>query len=218
MVAVNSFFLDLIFPKTCYCCHRNGVYFCPSCLATLNRRGVDPLLGHPHLDGCLSLFRYQRHIRQAIRHLKYNFVSDLAPSFGEIISQELITSYPNLLHYWQENSFTLIPIPLHSFRQNWRGFNQSSLIVELLSPLINLSFSDSVLTRTVNTVSQTKLAVKSQRLSNVTAAFQIGAGFQPQSNYLLFDDVTTTHSTLSAAAAVLATSGASSIWGLTLAG
>jgi ComF family protein len=205
-----SLLLDLLFPKTCYFCGRPGCYFCPSC------NGIQPTMAIvpnplPPLSGLLSLFPYRPPLRRALLDLKYYLVTDLVDELSRLVICRLTSDYPHLLSYWSQNRFTLVPVPLHPFRQNWRGFNQSVLFVRRLSTGLNLDYAD-CLQRIKSSPSQTQVNPQ-DRPQNVSRAFRLAAN--PPSRVILFDDVYTTGSTLASAAGCFPSS--TTLWGLTIA-
>jgi ComF family protein len=208
-----SIILDTIFPRCCYRCHSSGWYLCPECQEFLKCR---PIKHSPtsRLDGTLSLFRYHSYLKAIIKDLKFGFVTDLIPEIISFTIPKIENNYPKLLRYWQENKFSLVPIPLHPFRHSWRGFNQSAEIGQKLSLKLNLSYHPEILTRVKNTLPQTKIRDKLVRRSNTSSSFRLCC--DKYKNIILFDDVYTTGSTLSSAASVFP--GDTAIWGFTLAG
>lgn len=71
-----SLIIDLIFPKICYGCGKEGEYLCPKC-----QDNISILNTHPPkdgFDGGLSLCRYNYAVKSAILDLKYSFVTDNA--------------------------------------------------------------------------------------------------------------------------------------------
>lgn len=196
-----SLFLDILFPK--------------NNLTPLNLLPTQPAK-HPQnsrLDGIVSIFKYHGIIKDTLTDFKFDFVSTLAPELIEIMSSRLQSDFPNILNYWHDQNFCLVPIPLHSRRQNWRGFNQSELIAVGLSKKLNLPINNSLLSRCHHTVSQSSLP-KSARRQNISSAFKLNQNIV--GNFILVDDVYTTGSTLNAAAEVFFSK--SILWGLTIAG
>lgn len=200
-----SLLLDLIFPRP----YNSSDYYHS---VTLNSVKHFP---RSSLSDSLSVFRYTGIIRQTLIDIKYNFVSDACHSLGSFTSQQLLKSFPNIVHYWQKHQFSLVPIPLHSHRLNWRGFNQAEILGQLIANQLGLSYSP-LLTRGRYTPPQVSLHDKSLRSRNLKNVFSTIN--DPPSTILLFDDVATTYSTLRSAATVLSRSGATNIFGLTIAG
>ena len=213
-----SFILDFLFPTKCLGCGKNGSYFCPSCLNKQITHSPVFSNKNPQIEGHLSLYKYHGLIKKIITEIKYNFVTDIIDSFTDNCANLIKNNFSNLLTYWQQNDFVLIPIPLYIFRQNWRGFNQSALIGKLLAKKLNLRFSDQVLIRSKNTHTQAKLKRKTDKLTNLSNAFTITDQKIP-SNIILFDDVATTFSTLNSAFQTISSCGSPShFWFLTLSG
>ena len=211
-----SLILDLIFPKICYGCGKTGDYLCPKCQKHLTILNIkSPKNG---FDGGLSLFKYQSFIKSAITDLKYNFVSDNSTNLANLMAKILKSDFPNLIKYWRQNDFVLIPIPLHFSRQNWRGFNQSELLAKKLAKNISLDFSNQVLIRHQNTLIQARLKKTENRSKNVANIFSLhqSIGNIKNKNVILFDDVSTTQSTLISAFSTLKTLSPSHCWYLTL--
>jgi len=205
--------LDFLFPPSCYGCRRLGPYFCSTCLKKLTIHSISPF-PPPPLVGRLSLFKYDSSIRCCLVDLKYKFVSHLSLNLSDLICHQLITRFPNLLSFWQDNQFGLVPIPLHPLRQNWRGFNQSHLLGQLIATTLGLHFCPHLLTRSRFNPPQTKLPSR-QRIKNPQNTFRL-TNKSPPSNIILFDDVYTTGATIQSAAYTLPKT--SQIWAFTVAG
>jgi len=110
----------------------------------------------------------------------------------------------------------MVPVPLHPARQRERGFNQASLLAELLSAQISIP-SRAILKRVRYTTTQTALA-RSERMENLHNAFRLRKNADVRGlRVLLIDDVLTTGSTLSECARVLKRAGATSVHAATAA-
>jgi ComF family protein len=191
-----SLILDLIFPKICLNCGQHGHYFCPKCFS-LQKTNYLKYLNKSPREGSLSIFRYQTIIKKAILEIKYQFVTDIIDELVSLSVHQIKANYPHLLKYWQENNFILIPVPLFSSRQNWRGFNQSVLIGQKIASKLKLRFSDQIIYRTKYTHTQARIKNHLSRKNNLQNAFAIKS--KPPQNIILFDDVTSSFSTLNSA-------------------
>lgn len=219
--------VDFLFPKRCLNCSRGGKYLCFSCFKAAQKAFLfcsycskTSFLGQTHkkcqrrsgLDGLISIWLYRGIVRQAIVSLKYKFASKIALELAEE-SAEVLKSinlpFKNIL---------LVPIPLHTKRKNWRGFNQAEEVGKVIAQRLGWKFQTNLLERTKFSKPQVGLLEK-ERKENVKNSFLVknGETLKNTCNIFLFDDVWTTGSTLKEAAKALKKEGAGTIWGLTLA-
>jgi ComF family protein len=231
--------IDLLFPRRCLGCGKYGSYFCQDCLKTIKpiERQVCPVcekpaingLTHPRcqtrssLDGLVSLFSYEGMIRKAIAKLKYKFVTDLASELIIKMIQIIETDRNGRFKYLnclmeKKEQVILVPVPLHSRRERWRGFNQAELLGKILVTHFGWQFVPDFLFRQKSTKPQVGLK-SDKRQQNIHGAFKISPNIQISQypNIVIFDDVWTTGSTLNEAGKVLKMAGTKKVWGLTLA-
>ncbi len=198
--------LDLIFPKTCLECKKTGKYICDDCL-----RKVPP--GGWVTKSNLSLFRYKGVIRKAIIALKYKYSTEVA---DELVSY-LVTSL--LRNKFIMPGTCLIPVPMHWYKKNFRGFNQAELIGEKLSKKMSWKFIPDLLIKKKPTTSQVELKGSARR-KNLYGVFSLNPDYTLNAKpytLVLFDDVLTTGSTLKEAMEVLHAAGVKKVFGLTVA-
>ena len=218
--------LDLLFPRWCVGCGREGDFICPDCLKELPRINppLCPRCGRPQLnavvcpacvgweasiDGIRALFKFEGAVRQAIHELKYNNVRAIAPLLGKWLGDYLIANpLPAEL---------LVPVPLHARRLRERGYNQSRLLARELSLLSGLPLVDDCLVRITHGTPQARTRNVAERRGNVADAFSCRDRRLEDKQVLVIDDVSTSGATLDACARALKSAGASSAWGLVLA-
>lgn len=220
-------FLDLLFPKRCVGCRKQGSYFCIRCqgLAKLQFPQVCPVCernsigGITHKwcrkkgyvpEGLFSVWVYEGVLRKLIWKLKYKFVSDMAL---EIAKAAMVQKWPE----WLEQEFVVVPVPLHWVRQNWRGFNHAEEIARQIAGRSG-SRMENLLTRSKYTASQVGKS-EDERKKNIAGVFKLNdnVAMEQSSNILLFDDVWTSGATLLEATRVLKRAGFKKVWCLTLA-
>ncbi|MBA7559816.1 hypothetical protein ES708_01432 [subsurface metagenome] len=218
--------LDLLFPRWCVGCGREGSFICYSCRQTLPRivPPLCPKCGRPQpsgvlcphcvswqaeIDGIRSPFRFEGVIQQAIYKLKYGNIRALAQPLVRLLRDYLLT-YP-------VSGKILVPVPLHPKRLRERGYNQSGLLARELGNIIGLPVIDDCLVRLRHTSPQVKTSTVTERQNNVAGAFSCRGDGLRDKQVLLIDDVLTSGATLDACAAALKAGGATSVWGLTLA-
>lgn len=222
--------LDLVFPKKCLNCGKEGKYICENCLSKVPKlKPVCPYCEKPSidgmthtkcrrvygLDGLVSVWDYEGVVRKAILALKYRYATEIASELSGRLVAELKDRYSYLL----VPDSVLAPIPLHWYRGNFRGFNQSEVIGKEVAKNLGWKFVPDLLVRKKSTIPQSTLE-KEKRSSNVRGAFALSSHnsyFLIPNSIILFDDVFTTGSTLKEAARVLKRKGAEEVWGLTIA-
>ncbi|MBI2019492.1 ComF family protein [Candidatus Daviesbacteria bacterium] len=227
--------LDLLFPKKCVGCKTLDTYFCKDCITNILQTDlVCPnceklaIGGQTHpickrrfgLDGLWSLGIYQGSLREAIKQLKYGRVKGLAESLVDILMEYWAKYQPFVFDQIKRNQgegWGITSVPLHWWRSNSRGFNQSNLIGQILSKKLGLDYCEA-LKRVRYTKPQVKLKGY-DRHQNIKDAFAISLNISISQfpNILLIDDVWTTGSTLRECSYILKKNGAKKVWALTLA-
>ncbi|MFM7088473.1 MAG: ComF family protein [Candidatus Paceibacterota bacterium] len=208
--------LDAIYGKRCIHCGVAGAYLCPPCRLSIR------LAERENLDWVYSRYDYRDPlIKKIIWLIKYRYKKALitlcAHMLYEVLLEEL--SEKRAFENWREA--ILIPIPLSEKRLRERGFNQSSLLAQVLASIDTtrmLSCTDKVLIKHRETKHQAHIKNRQERLANLAGSFAIR---HPEKiigkNIILIDDVTTTGATLSEARKVLKKAGAKNIIAITLA-
>jgi ComF family protein len=152
-------------------------------------------------------------LQRGISWLKFKGITATAKPLAELLLPRLLVIAP--LEQLQEQA-VLVPIPLHKRRQRERGFNQSAEIAFHLSNLTGIATA-SLLDRPKATWTQSHLP-KELRQQNVTGIFTYVETADPTKPLaIIIDDVTTSGSTLTAAALVLKQANFPLIWGATIA-
>lgn len=230
-------FLDFLFPQRCVSCGRLGSYVCPDCFVKIKTidTPICPVctkpffhgLTHPRcqgrlrLDGLTCLFAYQGPIRTILKKIKFSSIFDLLPEVADLAKEEMEENEV-LYKFFVKEKPLVVPIPLHWFRKNERGFNQSAFLGKQVAQNWNLTFCGDLLLREKYTPPQAKLK-KKERTNNIKGVFKINEKFSPNflisqfPNIFLIDDIWTTGSTMREAGRVLKGAGVKKIWGLTIA-
>lgn len=197
-----SLILDLLYPRD---------YF-QDYYSTVKIKSIRQFSG---FEGLLSIFPYHFPVKNILRDLKYNFVTDLIPELVNLSVSALNTNFPNLLNYWRQQNFCLTPVPLHPYRQNWRGFNQSDLLASVLARKLSLKYCRDLVIRRQYTSPQANIINKSLRKTNLQHSFTLTSALIPP-NLIIFDDVITSGSTISSLASILPPT--CHLWALSIAG
>lgn len=152
-----------------------------------------------------------------------NIIYELKYSHRKIISKLIAElMYPLIKNVLNQNNAKnisntydyLLPVPIHNAKLRERGFNQSELIANELSKLINIPVNNEIIKKVINNQTQTKLG-KKEREKNVSGVFDTKnieykntqkTEIEPQKkpfNFLIIDDVLTTGSTVTSIAKIL---------------
>lgn len=215
--------VDLVFPISCLVCGSDGSYLCENCLQKLPRLEKQQCLvcqtpspfgkTHPvcvsrnRVDGSLSALTHKnKHVHQIIWVFKYNFVSNLALPLSGLIVETI--NQQGLEDYFQD--FVIVPVPLHSRRHNWRGFNQASLLAKTLAEKLGIAVDEQLIERSKYTRPQVQLNV-TDRKHNIENAFKL-IGDATNKKILLVDDVITSGSTAHEIAKILKQGHAAEVW------
>lgn len=153
----------------------------------------------------IILFEYQGRGGQAVRALKFRRNTSLASWMASQIHQAYVA--------YGLDPEIIIPVPIHWRRLAVRGFNQATLICDLLPREL---IRHDALRRIRSTRSQVGLSIE-ERLTNLEGAFQASAEVSGK-RILLVDDVTTSGQTGRECAIALNAAGAVEVSLLAFAG
>ncbi|OIO45484.1 MAG: hypothetical protein AUJ24_00510 [Parcubacteria group bacterium CG1_02_36_42] len=227
IIKIQKFFLDILFPKFCFNCGKEGSYLCEDCFSMLEISEIHQKYSTKSLTDLYFALPYQNILaKKLIRRFKYEpFIKELAETLVLLIIThfQLLDNKPNLAN------FILIPIPLNEKRRRWRGFNQAEEIGKELSKFLparlasqgeaggKLPLVSDCLLRVKNNYPQVELSEK-ERKENVKDIFFCQNKKEIfGKKILLVDDVYTTGATMEEAARILKESGAKEVRGIVVA-
>ena len=214
--------MDFVYPKVCVGCGIDGTFLCNECFENLEIAGqICPVcgvvsdMGWTHkdcrkkggLDGLICIYSYQDElVKKVIDEIKFGF------------NQELIYEMLRNFRFESGERFDMIvPLPLHFYRENWRGFNQADLIGQELEKGLGIGL-EKVLVRHKMTKQQSALSDRKEREENLKDAFVLKNGATIKGKkMLLVDDVFTSGASMKEATVTLKRAGAETVWGLVLA-
>lgn len=163
---------------------------------------------HPAIVKARASSVYDGWIAKSIHAFKYDRERDRVEHLAETIGSAFVDLGP---------VDAIIPVPLHSKRQEWRGFNQAELLANQLGVMHAVPV-ESALMRVRETQVQAQSS-REDRLANMEGAFSLNPNWTLDrgAHYVLLDDVYTTGATLGACAEALDAAGAKTISAVTLA-
>ena len=178
---------------------------CPVC-GRASRHGVRHKYCHkPYsLDGLTCLWAYEGVARKIIAKTKYRFYYDMLRELFAGARQARL-----------RDSLVIVPVPLYSKREKWRGFNQAEMIGKWLAKRENLELKN-LLVRVRDTGQQVGKG-KQDRWANMKGAFKLKTMSHLPSAVLLVDDVWTSGATMAECCWVLKKAGVKYVWGWVLA-
>lgn len=143
-------------------------------------------------------------VEKMLKFFKYKFISDLKEPLSVLMRKHLKWLVLDKKFNVFEANPLLIPVPLHPRRLNWRGFNQSELLVKDLADVSQMEMANDVIGRVINTIPQADIKEREERLKNLNGVFVIKNGSKVVGReIILIDDVCTTGATLNECARVL---------------
>jgi competence protein ComFC len=219
-----NYLLDFLFPKRCVGCGVYGKDLCCKCFRELPiaeqicpECGRESPMGWTHvgckkqlgMDGLIVIYDYQdKTLKAAIDGVKFDFNKDLIGGLLKNFRFETGTDFDYL-----------VPVPLHFYRQNWRGFNQAEEIAKIVSRRTKVKITN-VLERKRNTKQQSSILDRSLREKNIKGAFEVREEYKGKikgKKILLIDDVFTSGADMRECTKMLKNAGAEVVWGLAMA-
>ena len=228
---IKKFLLEILFPKFCFRCQREGSYLCQDCLATLDiLENTFCLCERPsrlpmarkcrkcsglHLDGLYFAASYKNNlIKTLIRQFKYDpYIKELSSSLALLI----ITHFNLIQKSFNPRDHILVPVPMSKKKLKKRGYNQSEEVAKKLSENLGIPLITDCLMKEKETPAQMELP-KEERIKNTKGVFSV-KNLEKIKNkkILLIDDVYTTGATMEECAKILKRAGASEVWGVAVA-
>jgi len=221
---VLDLIIDFLFPNKCTGCGVYGEDLCKKCQEELPfveqicpECGNESSMGWTHpkcrkkngMEGLIVIFDYQDEtVRAVIDEIKFDF------------NKELIRTV--LKNFKFETGFVfdyLVPVPLHYYRENWRGFNQAEEIAKAIEMALKVP-TRKILIRKRKTKQQSLLSNRKEREENIKGAFEVLTGEKPiirGKKVLLVDDVFTSGADMRECTKVLKKAGVETVWGIALA-
>ena len=199
--SIFSSFFRLLYPRACVVCGDVLVdgepFLCSVCLSGLPLNDgideeADEVLANDLGVGYLYwLFRYDRasDFHKLVYAIKYRSNRELGVWAGKMLGERMQDD---------RGIDCVIPVPLHPEREKERGFNQAFMIGMGIASVLGVRVESGVLSRVVNTSSQTGLE-RGQRADNVAEAFELRDTVCVEGcHVLLVDDVVTSGATIRA--------------------
>jgi ComF family protein len=212
--------LDFVYPPVCLCCGRFtddseqvvcsdcwdriaeiDFPFCSGCFAALEDGAPCQVCLETGATPVYALGHYVDPLKEIIHDFKYYGFQRL----GQALADRLLEKYGGLLD--RLGLDFLVPIPLHSYRQKSRGFNQALVLSDIIGNRLNVPVETESLLKIRRTKDQAKL-IPRQRADNISGAFELFGEKLIGRTVAVVDDVVTTGATIREATRVLSDAGA----------
>lgn len=203
-------FIHLFYPRLCEGCrkplHLQEDLLCIGCETNIaytnfhhlqNNEAWSRLSGRLPFSHATSLAYFGREglLQQLIHGLKYKGKQGIGRFLGKALGKCIKPER------WEIDA--IVPVPLHKKKEQKRGYNQSRLIANGMSEVMDVPVLNNIVVRTRFTESQTD-KTREQRLENVSRAFALAnTSLAANKHLLVVDDVLTTGATIEACALAL---------------
>jgi len=203
-------FIDFVYPPICFHCKRtveSGEFWCRQCDKMLQPVGVGSET-HLYLRNMLvsdktpiqdvyALYEFEREgpLQTLIHELKYQQKTEIGVEFGKRLGKAAQAIFG------VDDTWILIPVPLHPAKERERGYNQAYHIARGIQEATGADLTTDLIHRQRNTRTQTTLT-KAERQENVHGAFECDDRLKTieKSPIALIDDVLTTGATMTSIA------------------
>jgi ComF family protein len=199
--------VHLIFPHLCEGCGTPNLperhYLCTSCFCELpetdffrfENNPVEKLfIGRLMVEMAGAQFYYSRNslMRKLMHEFKYKSDISLGRYLGRLMGQSISDSKRF------EDIDIIIPVPLYLKKQRKRGYNQSTILAESISSILNKPVLANAVYKEIDSESQTKKN-RIERWNNAEGCYSVSQpALLENKHILLIDDVVTTGATLEA--------------------
>ncbi len=213
--------VDLIFPKICVGCGREGEYICSICQARMQKPVlICPMCGKQSLDGWVHpRCKRPEGIDRLIIGLEYHgVVQSCLKKVKYKSSWDIVEYLFTLADFEPAYDSIVVDVPMWRGKERERGFNQASVLSSLFAKKYQLP-NISALVRVKSTSPMFGLS-KQERQVNIKGAFGViddAKTMLVDQKVVLVDDVWTTGSTMRECAQALKRVGAREICALALA-
>ncbi len=211
--------LEFVFPSCCLICdqyiNQPGELICPVCWNKIDTFDYvlcgnceQPLPENLKCSNCggsntvliAALGRFDGPLGEIIRYFKYRKYYTL----GVSLANRLIEIHSKLLDKLKID--IIVPIPLHSYRLKMRGYNQSSILADIMGKRLGLPVMEDALIKIKRNKYQKSLDPL-HRDKNVKGVYQASEKEVEDKRIMLVDDVITTGATLREAQRTLTEAG-----------
>lgn len=231
--AAKQWLLSVLFPRRCPVCEEivspRGALICPDCERKLHFLteptcqicGREILADDEELcESCkrhrflfkrsIALVGYDDVAARSISRIKYTGAREFLDYYG----REAVRRRGEELRRMQIDA--IVPVPVHPSRKRKRGYNQATVLAEVMGAELGLPVYEAALYRRKKTAASKELNA-AERLKNLMSAFYAGPIPQDLRRVLLVDDIFTTGATMESCTRTLLAAGVEEVYCFALA-
>lgn len=231
--AAKQWLLSFLFPRRCPVCEEivspRGALICPDCERQLHFLteptcqicGREILADDAELcESCkrhrflfkssIALVSYDDVAARSISRIKYTGAREFLDYYG----REAVRRRGDELRRMQIDA--IVPVPVHPSRKRKRGYNQATVLAEVMGAELGLPVYEAALYRRKKTAASKELNA-AERLKNLMSAFYAGPIPQDLRRVLLVDDIFTTGATMESCTRTLLAAGVEEVYCFALA-
>lgn len=233
MTKIHSEILSILFPRRCPVCEEivspRGALICPDCERKLHFLteptcqicGREILADDEELcESCkrhrflfkrsIALVGYDDVAARSISRIKYTGAREFLDYYG----REAVRRRGDELRRMQIDA--IVPVPVHPSRKRKRGYNQATVLAEVMGAELGLPVYEAALYRRKKTAASKELNA-AERLKNLMSAFYAGPIPQDLRRVMLVDDIFTTGATMESCTRTLLAAGVEEVYCFALA-
>ncbi len=198
--------IDILLPKKCIGCSKEGKYICNNCELFLSET---PNIFEVKLqsNNAMSVWEYEGLIEKAISKIKYDGHYDIINDLIDKAFEKIELNLPADIY--------ITYVPMYKKRERERGFNQAELIARKIGEITNREVLP-LLIKTKDNRPQAALNLQ-ERIENVRNAFAPSLTEIKPQTVLVVDDFYATGATMRECIKTLERNGVKNIFGFTLA-
>ncbi len=183
-----------VFPRYCVSCGTEGALLCVLCAADTSLDGPPFAYANPKIRKLICAWKYDGD-EDGLRCL-IGLIRPRAASWKSVIEAKSIQA--------------VVPIPLSSWKERMRGFNQAKDGARAIGELLHIPSID-LLERKHRWFAQANTSHELRKKSFAKNPFTLRSGIDVPKRIVIFDDVVTTGATMNAAEEVLRDAGVEEI-------
>ena len=202
--------LDILFPRRCIVCDKEGEYVCDKCELFLSE-------APNNTEKLVSIWEYEGAIERVIGKIKHN---GMYHAIDELVERAFRVMVKDAGRFRSFLEFLLYPdtcityVPMYKKKERQKGFNQAEIIAKKIAEILKKEATP-LLIKIKDNRSQIGLNLQ-ERIENVKNSFSFNGLFVPE-KAVLVDDFCASGATTEECMRILRQNGVGDVWRFVLA-